>query len=75
MLLNQSEAAAFLKSITDPRVHDLLLHAHTGVFLTMDGSEGDFDMLLFYKVLAELFSRPYIKIELIKGDENTVFGW
>jgi hypothetical protein len=75
MLLHQAEARAFLESVTDERVQGLLQSAVTEVFLTADGSEVDFDMLFFLRVLADLFSNPYIKAEKIKGDDNVIFSW
>jgi hypothetical protein len=80
MLINYDEAWAYQKSITDEQKRDFLYHAATEIWLLMDspedGLKGDFDMLFFFKVLANVTSLPYVKVTVERGDDDDViFGW
>jgi hypothetical protein len=69
MLTHYKEAQDFLASIPDPIVQSLIQHAHSLLFT--EASEyftTDFDLLLFYKVLAALFRDRKMLAKALTGE-------
>ena len=73
MLINQDEASEFLNSLKDEKLKNLLLLAKTQVFLMEHDPRGSFDMLFFFKVLADYLPRINPQPPLAE-DNDTVFG-
>jgi hypothetical protein len=66
--LNESTARQFVESLDDPEIRTALKWFYAQIvqmsIFKGDRPEGTFDLLYFYKVLAWLFSTPYVEVRL-----------
>jgi hypothetical protein len=67
-MINHEAASAFVNSIEDPIVRDLVRHSYVIILMSEAFPQGDFDLLYFFRIMEE-FLRDREKLAMwLKGE-------
>ena len=75
-LTNHEAASAFLNTIEDPIVKNLVRHSYQTICISDAVPEGQFDLLYFFRIMQEFLRDHEGLAKVLKGEfEENKTGW